>query len=220
MRRIWRHHGLSIVLTTLFALALVGQSVVGHRQHNAEQRDHAQPTVGYGAYLRSPAFLEATAENWESEFLQMAVYVLLTAMLFQKGSAESKDPDGPPEPADRSPDPARPGAPGPVRRGGLALALYQRSLALTFGALFAASFVLHAVGGAGEYNAEQAAHGSPERVTTLGYLATARFWFESLQNWQSEFLAVLAIVVLTIFLRQQGSPESKPVDAAHGETGR
>ena len=220
MRRIWRNNGLSLVLAAMFVLALAGQSVVGHRQHNAEQRDHNQPEVGYAEYLASPAFLEATAENWESEFLQMAVYVLLTAILFQKGSAESKDPDGPPEEEDRAPDPARPGAPGPVRRGGLALGLYKRSLVLTFGALFLASFALHAVGGAGEYNAEQAEHGSAERVTVLGYMATARFWFESLQNWQSEFLAVLAIVVLTIFLRQQGSPESKPVDAAHSETGR
>ena len=220
MRRVWRNNGLSLVLAVMFALALAGQSVVGHRQHNDEQRDHGQPEVSYTEYLASPAFLEATAENWESEFLQMAVYVLLTAVLFQKGSAESKDPDGPPEEEDRPPDPARPGAPGPARRGGLALALYKRSLALTFVALFLVSFALHAVGGAGEYNAEQAEHGSAERVTALGYMATARFWFESLQNWQSEFLAVLAIVVLTIFLRQQGSPESKPVDAAHAETGR
>ena len=220
MRRFWRNNGLSIVLAAMFALTLAGQSVAGHRQHNDEQRDHGQPELSYGAYLRSPAFLEATAENWESEFLQLAVYVLLTAVLFQKGSAESKDPDGPPEEEDREPDPTRPGAPGPVRRGGLALALYRHSLSLALGALFLASFVLHAVGGAGEYNEEQAEHGSAERVTVLGYMGTARFWFESLQNWQSEFLAVLAIVVLTIFLRQQGLPESKPVDAAHSETGR
>jgi hypothetical protein len=219
MRRIWHNNGLSIVVAALFVVALAGQSVVGHRHHNAERRDHAQPALTYGEYLRSPAFLEATAENWESEFLQMAVYVLLTALLVQRGSAESKDPDAA-EDVDREPDPARPGAPGPVRRGGLALALYRHSLTLTLGGLFAVTFVLHAVGGAGEYNAEQAAHGSAERVTVLGYMATARFWFESLQNWQSEFLAVLAIVVLTIFLREQGSPESKPVDAAHADTGR
>ncbi len=219
MRRIWHNNGLSIVAAALFVVALAGQSVVGHRHHNAERRDHAQPALTYGEYLRSPAFLEATAENWESEFLQMAVYVLLTALLVQRGSAESKDPDAA-EDVDREPDPTRPGAPGPVRRGGLALALYRHSLTLTLGGLFAVTFVLHAVGGAGEYNAEQAEHGSAERVTVLGYMATARFWFESLQNWQSEFLAVLAIVVLTIFLRQQGSPESKPVDAAHADTGR
>ena len=172
----------------------------------------------YGAYLRSPEFLEPTAENWESEFLQMGAYVVLTAFLVQKGSAESKDPDQA-EPVDRRPDPNRPGAPGPVRRGGGALALYRHSLSLAFLALFAVSFVLHAIGGAGAYNQEQAAHGRPERVSALGYMGTARFWFQSPQNWQSEFLAVLAIVVLTIFLREHGSPESKPVDAAHAETG-
>jgi hypothetical protein len=219
MRRFWRNNGLSAVLVAMFLVALAGQSVAGHRYFNQEQRDHGRPEIGFGSYLANPAFLEATMENWESEFLQMAVYVVLTAVLFQKGSAESKDPDKPAEPVDRDPDPRRPGAPGPVRRGGRALALYRNSLSLTLIALFLASFVLHAVGGAGEYNEEQAAHGQPDRVTTLQYLGTARFWLESLQNWQSEFLSIAAMVMLSIVLRQHGSPESKPVDAAHGETG-
>ena len=218
MRRFWRYNGLSIVLFAFFVGTLWGQSVTGHRHHNHEQRDHGQPEVTYGEYLRSPAFLEATMENWESEFLQMAVYVVFTVMLFQRGSAESKDPDAA-EPVDREPDPERKDAPGPVRRGGLVLWLYQRSLSLTFGALFLVSFFLHGMGGAGDYNEEQAEHGQPERVTTLGYMATSRFWFESLQNWQSEFLAMFCIVVFTIWLRQQGSPESKPVDASHRQTG-
>jgi hypothetical protein len=158
-------------------------------------------------------------ENWESEFLQMAAYVVPTAVLFQKGSAESKDPDGPPAPADREPDPSRDDAPGPVRRGGLALALYRHSLSLTFGALFVVATALHAVGGAGEEKAEVAAHGKAERVGALAYLATPRFWFESLPNWQSEFLSLAAMVLLTVWLRQHGSPESKPVDAAHSQTG-
>ncbi len=219
MRRWWRNNGLSIVLGTLFVLSLAGQAVAGHRQQDAERREHGRLPQRFGEYLRSPAFLEATAENWESEFLQMAAYVLLTVFLFQKGSAESKSPDGAPEPVDRIPDPRRPGAPGPVRRGGLALRLYRNSLSIALAALFLVSFALHAVGGAGVYNEEQAEHGSPERVSALGYVAMSRFWFESLQNWQSEFLSVLAIVVLSIRLRQFGSPESKPVDAAHDETG-
>ena len=218
MPRFWRDNGLSLVLVGLFVVSLAGQSVAGHLHDNEERREHGRPPAGYVEYLASPAFLEATMENWESEFLQMAAYVALTAMLFQRGSAESKDPDRK-EPVDRTPDPRRPGAPGPVRRGGLALALYRNSLSLAFAALFLIAFVLHAAGGAGEYNEEQAAHGSAERVTTLGYLGTSRFWFESLQNWQSEFLAIAAMVVFSIFLRQQGSPESKPVDAAHGDTG-
>jgi hypothetical protein len=218
MYRFWRNNGLSVVLVTLFLTTLVGQSVAGHRRTNDDRREHGQPALSYGAYLASPAFLEATMENWESEFLQMGAYLVLTAILYQKGSSESKDPDGDAE-VDRQPDPARPGAPGPVRRGGLALALYKHSLSLTFGALFLVTLALHAVGGAGEHNAEQAAHGQPERVTALQYLGTSRFWFESLQNWQSEFLSLAAMVVLTIWLRQHGSPESKPVDAAHEETG-
>lgn len=218
MHRFLRNNGLSLVLFALFLASLAGQSVTGHHQYNGDQREHGRPTVRYTAYLASPAFLEATMENWESEFLQMAAYVVFTAFLFQKGSAESKDPDKQ-EPVDRRPDPRRAGAPGPVRRGGLALALYRNSLSLTLATLFLLSLVLHAAGGAGEYNEEQAAHGQPNRVTVVQYLRGSRFWFESLQNWQSEFLSIAAMVVLSIFLRQQGSPESKPVDAAHTDTG-
>jgi hypothetical protein len=220
MRRFLRDNGLSVALFLLFLVSLVGQTVAGHRKTNAERRDHGQPAQTWGEYVRSDASLEATAENWESEFLQIFAYVVLTAYLYQRGSAESKDPDEPDAPEDREPDPTREGAPGPVRRGGLALRLYAHSLSLTFLALFAASLVLHAVGGAGEYNEEQAQHGEGARVTVLGYMGTSRFWFESLQNWQSEFLAIFAVVVLSIFLRERGSPESKPVDAAHAETGR
>jgi hypothetical protein len=219
MRRFWRNNGLSLVLAALFVVSLVGQAVAGWRHDNEEKRAHGEPAQSIGEYLAGPGFLEATMENWESEFLQMAFYVTLTAVLFQKGSAESKDPDGGEEPSDREPDPHRPGAPGPVKKGGLALALYRHSLSLTFGALFLVTIALHAVGGAGEYNEEQAAHGEPGRVTALGYVATSRFWFESLQNWQSEFLSLAGMVLLTIWLRQHGSPESKPVDAAHSETG-
>jgi hypothetical protein len=218
MRRLWRNNGLSLVLAAMFLLSIAGQSFAGHRQNDDDRREHGMPEQSYASYLASDAFLEATMENWESEFLQMAVYVLLSVFLYQKGSAESKDPDGKEE-VDRRPDPARPGAPGPVRRGGLALSLYRNSLGLTFTALFVVTLVLHAVGGAGEYNEEQAAHGESARVSAVQYLVTSRFWFESLQNWQSEFLSIAAMVVLTIFLRQQGSPESKPVDAAHSATG-
>ena len=219
MRRVWRDNGLSIALLTLFAIALVGQSLAGHRHYNDEQRDHGEPTLGFGEYLASPHFLEATMENWESEFLQMATYVFLTAFLFQRGSAESKDPDKK-EPVDRKPDPRRPDAPGPVRRGGLSLGLYKHSLGLTFTLLFLLALVLHAVGGAGEYNEEQATHGQPERVSVVQYMGTSQFWYESFQNWQSEFLAIAAMVILSIFLRQYGSAESKPVDAPHSQTGR
>jgi hypothetical protein len=160
-------------------------------------------------------------ENWESEFLQMFVFIMLTVFLYQKGSAESKDPDKE-ETVDRDPRTSRDkqDAPWPVRRGGLVLKLYENSLGLTFLLLFLLTFYLHAVGGAGEYNQDKVEHGGNEPpVSTFAYMATSRFWFESLQNWQSEFFSIGLMVVLTIWLRQKGSPESKPVDAPHDQTG-
>ena len=220
MRKILRENGLSIVFTVFFLLFLVGQAVAGLYQYNEEQQEHGQPTVDFMGYLGSAHFLEATMENWESEFLQMFAFVALTAFLYQKGSAESKKLDEP-EPIDRDPRKSRnkKDAPWPVRKGGLILKSYEYSLSLAFLLLFLLSFALHAVGGAKEYNDNQREHGSAELVSTLDYIGTSRFWFESFQNWQSEFLAVGAMVVLSIFLRQRGSPESKPVDTPHSETG-
>ena len=218
MRKIFHDNGLSIVLGVSFLLILVGQAVAGLHTHNEEQQEHGQPTVEFSDYLRSSHFLEATMENWESEFLQMFAFVLLTAFLFQKGSAESRDPDEPEEDS-RTPR-NKQDAPWPVRKGGLVLKIYGYSLSLAFLLLFLIAFALHAVGGAEEYNQSQREHGSSEVVSTLEYMGTSRFWFESLQNWQSEFLAVFAMVVLSIFLRQKGSPESKHVESPHSETGR
>ena len=220
MRKILRENGLSIVLGLLFFLVLVGQAVAGLYAYNEEQQEHGQPTVDFFNYLASSHFLEAVMENWESEFLQMFAFVVLTAFLFQKGSAESKKLDEE-EPVDREPHKSRKkkDAPWPVRKGGLILKMYGYSLSLAFLLLFLMSFTLHAIGGAEEYNQSQREHGSSEVVSTLEYIGTSRFWFESFQNWQSEFLAVGAMVVLSIFLRQRGSPESKPVDSPHSETG-
>ena len=219
MRRRLRENGLSLTLLILFLVTLgAGQTVSGHLHHNEELEEHGQPPLSYSEYLRSDHFLEATMENWESEFLQMFIYVILTVFLFQKGSSESKKP-GEPEPVDRDPRKSKNkrNAPWPVRRGGVALRLYEHSLSLAFLILFLLSFWLHAVGGAGEYNSDQAAHGRPP-VTTWQYLGTSQLWFESFQNWQSEFLAIFSMVVLSIWLRERGSPESKPVDAPHFQT--
>ena len=218
MSRRLRENSLSIVLFGLFAVFLLGQSLTGWHAYDAEQREHHEPTVGFGTYLTTGHFVEATFENWESEFLQMASYVLLTIWLVQKGSSESKPLAGDPE---KDADP-RSGsdlvrAPGPVKRGGWRLVLYENSLGIALILLFVLSFLLHALGGAREYSAEQVAHGQ-EPVSTVGFVKTSTFWFQSFQNWQSEFVAVGSIVVLTIFLRQRGSPESKPVAAAHRET--
>ena len=219
MRTFLRHHGLSIVLVFMFIGTMLGQTFTGLREHNETQREHGQPQSTLSEYLKSGHFWEATAENWESEFLQMAMFVFLTAKLYQKGSAESKDPDGE-DAVDNDPRLSAhdPRAPGPVRRGGAALWLYSHSLSLTFLVLFLASFFIHAVGGAVEYNQDQQAHGEAP-ATVVQYMGTSRFWFESMQNWQSEFLSLAAMVVLTIFLREKGSPESKPVATPHWESG-
>lgn len=218
MRRILRENGLSLVLAGCFVLFLAGQIIAGHRVYNAEQGSHGQALVSLSVYLTSGHFLEALTENMESEFLQMFAYVLLTVSLYQKGSAESKKLDEE-EPVDRDPRTSRaPDAPWPVRKGGLVLRLYEYSLSLAFLLLFLVSFLLHGISGARDYNEEQRAHGG-EPVPTMAYLGTSRFWFESFQNWQSEFLSIGAMVVLSIFLRQRGSPESKPVDAPHSQTG-
>ncbi|HWW61322.1 MAG TPA: DUF6766 family protein [Thermoanaerobaculia bacterium] len=216
----WRRNGLSIALFVLFVLCLVGHSISGWKEYNEEQREHGEKTVSLSQYLRTSSFGESVFENWESEFLQMAMYVMLTAFLQQKGSAESKDLDDAGEIDD---DPHRhrgdENAPWPVRRGGWILTLYRNSLSIAFFLLFAVSLLLHARSGAGMFNEESAAHGTPTNLTTLEYATTSQFWFESFQNWQSEFLAVFAIVVLSIWLRQWGSPESKPVHAPHSATG-
>jgi hypothetical protein len=217
VRHLLRSSGLSLAMFGIFGICMVLLSFVGQRHYNQEQQAHGEPSASWGHYVTSDAFLETTMENWESEFLQMFGYVVLTVFLYQKGSSESKDPDLPDDSdAHRITVPVD--APWPVKRGGAILWLYEHSLSLALFALFAFSFVLHVVGGAGAYNEEQMAHGEPT-VSIPGYLLTSQMWFESLQNWQSEFLAVGAMVVLTIFLREKGSPESKKVGASMRETG-
>jgi hypothetical protein len=219
MGKFFRNNGLSIVLFSLFFIFLVGQILAGNAQYNEEQQEHGGTRAAIGEYLGTGHFWEALTENWESEFLQMASYVLLTAFLYQKGSAESKDPDAFMEPQELDPrkEQDSPGVPGPVKRGGLALKLYENSLSIVMGLLFLTSFTLHAITGAAAYSSEQIEHGG-QPVTAMEYLGTSQFWFESFQNWQSEFMAIGALVVLSIFLRQRGSPESKPVADPHVDT--
>ena len=217
----WRfcyENSLVLVVTSLVLLTLVGQFATGWHEYNDELKEMGLAELSAGQYFRSGHFLEATFENWESEFLQMGLDVLLTVWLRQKGSSESKKLYEE-EAVDAEPDPHKPDAPGPVRRGGWVLAVYQNSLSLAFFFLFVISVWLHARGGAEVFSIEQV-HAGKQPVGTLEYLATSRFWFESLQNWQSEFLSIVSIVGLSIFLRQKGSPESKPVDASHAETGK
>lgn len=221
MPRSFRNNGLSIVMFGLFFFALVGQIITGFMEYNDSQQQHNEAQITLPEYMISGHFVEALFENWESEFLQMGSYVVLTVFLFQKGSSESKDPDKEKENVDEDPRAAgdKKDAPGPVKKGGLALKLYENSLTIALFLLFFLSFFLHAVGGSDVFNKDQIAHGSTETVTALQYMGTSRFWFESFQNWQSEFMSMGAIVILSIFLRQKGSPESKPVAAANSDTG-
>jgi hypothetical protein len=217
--RSWlKDHGLGIVTALLFVAFLVGTAVAGNLNYNQDQLDHGEQPVSLAGYLVSPSFGEAVFENWESEFLQMGMLIVLTIFLFHRGSAESKPID---EEAEQDKDPrefaGKKSAPWPVRRGGWVLVLYENSLVILFAILFIASFTLHAVTGAADYSEEQLTHGASP-VGAWEYLATSRFWFESFQNWQSEFLVVAVMVVASVFLRQRGSAESKPVAAAHSET--
>ena len=224
MGRTWKNNSLSIVAAVLFVFTFVGHSLTGWAAHNQEEKDHGQPPAGFVEYLSTGSFLESVFENWESEFLQMGLFVLITAMLVQKGAAESKTPEGEEgageDPQSKDPRKHRndPHAPWPVRRGGVVLDIYQNSLSLAFLLLFVATFVAHGLSGAADYNDEQKEHGG-KTIAPMAYFAYPRFWFESFQNWQSEFLSVLSVVGFSIWLRQRGSPESKPVHAPHEKTG-
>lgn len=215
MRRFFRDHGLTLTMFGLFFVAFFfGQTWTGLRAYNDEREQAGETQLDLWSYLRSAHFLEASAENWESEFLQMGVYVLATAWLYQKGSAESKDPRK--SHRHRATQAVTPASPWPARRGGWILRLYEHSLSLAFFALFAVAFTLHALGGHRLYNEERSRDGAS--LLSLGdFVTSSRFWFESFQNWQSEFLAIGSMVVLSIFLREVNSPESKQVQTPHGE---
>lgn len=209
----WRRNSLSLTFALLLLLSLAGQIITGHKEFNRDmQETYGQAPVGMLQYLRTGHFIAATFENWESEFLQMGLYVLLTVFLRQQGSAESNPIE--PEPAQRFTQQS----PRMARRSGWQRTLYENSLSLAFLLLFLSCFSLHLWGSWRQSNLEQSLKGQP--LESLGeFLGGSKVWFESFQNWQSEFLAVLSIVVLSIFLRQKGSPESKDVAAPHSETG-
>ncbi|MFK4810217.1 DUF6766 family protein [Devosia sp. ZW T5_3] len=217
--RFIRDNGLSLALLAIFLLSTGGMLITGWFDHNAELTRHDAPDIGLFAYFASPAFLSPLFENWESEFLQMSAYVLMTIMLFQRGSSESKDPDkSNPEDADPAKKRKDPKAPWPVRAGGAWSAFYSHSLGLALLALFILSFLLHWLQSTGAANEEALLHGEAPQ-TAWQYLADPQLWFESFQNWQSEFLSTAVLVLLSVWLRQRGSPESKPVAEPHAKTG-
>jgi hypothetical protein len=214
-----KEHGLLLVNAGLFLAFFAGMILTGAANYSEEQQAHGESAVSVLQFMATGEFVEATFENWESEFLQMAMYVVLTVFLFQKGSSESK-PVGKDAPQDEDPRQVaiKKATPWPVKSRGAVLKVYEHSLSLLLFLLFLGSFTAHALGGAEAYNDEQQSHGQAT-VTVLQYVGTSRFWFESFQNWQSEFLAVAVLVGASVYLREKGSPESKPVAEPHYETG-
>ena len=218
--RFVRENSLSLFFGALLLLTLFAQSLVGHSLYNEEAIQHSQETISYPRYLASSHFGEAVMENWESEFLQFTLYILATVWLVQKGSPESKKPGE----AGRGTEEeqllgkhVRPDSPGWAKVGGLRTAIYSNSLLLVMGLLFVGSWFGHSFTGWTEFNQEQQEHGDAA-VSWTGYLGKPDFWEQSFQNWQSEFLAIGAMVVFSIYLRQRGSAESKPVGAPHSVT--
>lgn len=215
-----KDHGLTIALMVIFALALMGQGLTGWAYDNEQRRMHGEGAIALLAYLRDPEFLSALFENWESEFLQMAAYVILTAVLIQRGSAESRDPDETDKEAiaaAATPDALKPW-PARLPKGDWRRVLYEHSLGAALGILFVISFILHWINSARAAAEEAVMHGETP-LSAIAYLGDAQLWFESFQNWQSEFLSTAVLVVLSIWLRQKNSPESKAVAAPHSSTG-
>jgi hypothetical protein len=217
----WLHdRSLTLVMLGLFGLFGAGQVLAGWSEYNSALQEHGRTAIGLAAYMSTGHVWEALFENWESEFLQMAAFVILTAVLYQKGSPESRRP-GARELVDADPRDFtdQPDVPWPVQKGGWVLRMYENSLGLALLALFVFSWAGHAFSGWTAARHDAALH----EVSAPGlaeYVSSSRFWFESFQNWQSEFLSVGVMVWLAVYLRQRGSPESKPVHAPHQETGR
>jgi hypothetical protein len=216
-RWLW-FNGLSLVMFAAFLIFIVLQSIFGWHVHNEELTQAGQATLGYWHYLGTGHFGEAVFENWESEFLQMGFYVLLTAYLVQRGSPESKPVDQK-DRAEDFPEKATSRSPRLSRQRDWRQVLYRNSLSIALLGFFVLSFVFHLLAGTAQYNQEQALETGAPPISALEFLGQPEFWFQSMQNWQSEFLAVGCLIVLSIVLRQHGSPQSKPVTATHSHTG-
>lgn len=220
MRDFVRNNSLSLFFGAIFLLALVGQSFTGLAEFNQQQIADSMAGVSYGQYLTSSDFAVDVAENWQSEYLQFLLYIVATVWLLQHGSPESKELDRPGTERDeeqRVGPHATARSPRWAKFGGLRTLVYSRSLGLLMGSIFLASWFAQSVAGWAAYNHQQLAQ-REDPTTWLGYLAAPDFWNRTLQNWQSEFLAVGSMAVLSIYLRQRGSPESKPVGAPHEST--
>ena len=221
MRDFVKHNSLSLVFLVLFLLALVFQAIAGHADFNEDQLRHGDAEVSLGRYVVSSEFATAVLENWQSEYLQFTLFIILTVWLIQRGSPESKEPHK----AGRESDEeqlvgrhAHDASPRWARARGWRLRLYENSLLVVMVAIWLGSWLAQSITGVAEYNAERLDH-QELPVSWAEYLTRGDFWEKTLQNWQSEFLAVGSMAILAVYLRQRGSPESKPVGAPHHSTG-
>jgi hypothetical protein len=221
MRKFVRENSLSLAFGVLFVAALVGQGIAGWKQYNAEQVAEGYGRLDLANYLASADFAVDVAENWQSEYLQFLLYIVLTVWLVQKGSPESKELD---KVGTESAEDQKIGAhavddsPGWAKTRGWRASVYSSSLALVMAAIFLLSWLVQAIAGWAAFN-ETRLEQLQDPIGWGSYLLNADFWSRTLQNWQSEFLAVGSMAVLSIYLRQRGSPESKPVGEAHTSTG-
>lgn len=221
MRAFLRNNSLSLVFLGLFLAALVFQSIAGLADFNEDQDRHGDPQMSYGRYLVSSEFATAVMENWQSEYLQFTLYVLLTVWLVQRGSPESKEVDktgGESDEEQKVGEHAEPGSPRWARIGGVRRKLYENSLVIVMAAIWIGTWLAQSLTGVTEYNTDRLDHHEAP-VSWAAYLTKPDFWEKTLQNWQSEFLAVGSMAILAVYLRQRGSPESKPVGAPHHATG-
>jgi hypothetical protein len=221
MRRFIRDNSLSLFFLVLFLAALVGQAIAGHVLHNEEAAAHNGEPMSIWRYIVSSDFGNAVMENWQSEYLQFMLFMLATVWLIQRGSPESKQPGREGPGSDRKQKVggyAEPESPEWAKPRGIKTFVYSNSLLIVMSIIFFGSWFAQSVTGWTEFNAQQTDHGETT-VSWLSYTGSADFWEATLQNWQSEFLAVGSFVAITVFLRQRGSPESKPVGAPHDATG-
>ncbi|GAB3883226.1 DUF6766 family protein [Terrabacter terrigena] len=221
MRKVLREQGLTLAFIALLLGALVGQALTGLAVYNRQAADAHLPLMTLWRYVTSSQFAVDVAENWQSEYLQFLLFILLTVWLAQKGSPESKPLDSLGRESDKDQKVghyAQDDSPAWAKVGGWRLRLFSRSLGLVMGAIFLLSWLVQFIAGRSAYNADQI----QDLKAPLGwaeYLTAPDFWNRTLQNWQSEFLAVASMVVLSIYLRERGSPESKPVGQPHASTG-
>jgi hypothetical protein len=220
VRQFLKHNGLSVGFGLLFLASLIGEAISGHASVNHDQLLHQGDPISMGHYVTSALFWADVMENWQSEYLQFTLYIFATIYLIQKGSNESKEPDRVGRESDEEQklgEHANPDSPGWARVGGLRTAIYSNSLVLVMASIWLASWLAQSITGRIGYNANQLDHQAAP-VSWLAYITTSDYWNRTLQNWQSEFLAVGSMVILSVYLRQRGSPESKPVGAPHSTT--